>query len=173
MTRYELTGPDASFSVDVVRAEGGFQISMGGKTFSIALERTGDPGVLVAHFTDKPLKVILEEATDRRVVLSIGGERLVFEKPLPLLVTAQGTVPTRTSSNDLLTAPMPGRIIGIMAKKGDQAKVGDPVAIIESMKMESVIRSDRDAEIGEVLLAEGATVKRGQALVRFVTKAIS
>ncbi len=173
MTQYELEGSEASFSVEVARAAGGFRITIGGKTFLLKLERTVDPRVLVAQIADKPIKVMLEEATDRRVTLVIGGEHLQFEKPLPAVNALQVPMPARTGPKDQLVAPMPGRIVGVSVRKGEPLKVGDPVVIIESMKMESVIRSDRDAEVSEVLVAEGSTVKRGQALVRFVTLALS
>ncbi len=100
----------------------------------------------------------------------IGGERLTFEKPMPLVAEARVTIPVRTGSKDLLVSPMPGRIIAISVKQGETIKVGDPIAMIESMKMESAVRSDRDAQLSEVLVAEGATVKRGPALVRFATE---
>ncbi len=170
MTSYELVGAEASFSIEANRVEGGFRITAGGKTFLLQLDRTDDPGVLVAQFADKPMKVTLEEANSRRVTLVIGGERLTFEKPMPVVAATRVTIPIRTGAKDLLVSPMPGRMIGISVKKGEAVKVGDPLAMIESMKMESVIRSDRDAQVSEVLVAEGATVKRGQALVRFATK---
>jgi biotin carboxyl carrier protein len=169
MTQFELQGPEASFTVDVRRVEGGFQVSVGGKTLVLRLERSADPGVLVAHFADKPTKVILEEANDRRVALVIDGERLTFEKPMPTLAASPTPDQGRTSTKDLLVSPMPGRIIGVSVKNGDVVKAGDPVVMVESMKMESVIKADRDAQVVEVLVSGGSTVKRGQALVRFST----
>ncbi len=170
MTLYELEGPEASLSIEAKRVQGAFQITTREKTFLLKLDRTEDPGALVVHFADKPMKVTLEEASSRRVTLVIGGERLTFEKPMPLIAATRVTTPLRASSKDLLVSPMPGRIIGVSVKKGEAIKLGDPVVMIESMKMESVIRSDRDAQISEVLIAEGSTVKRGQALVRFATE---
>ncbi len=170
MTLYELEALEAKFLIEANRTEGGFQITAGGKTFLLRLERADDPRVLVARFADKPMTVILEEADGRRVTLIIGGERLTFEKPLPVVASVQPTVPTRTTSKDLLASPMPGRIISISVKEGDAVKAGDAVAIIESMKMESVVRSDHDVHVGEVLVTEGSTVKRGQALFKFSTE---
>lgn len=173
MTQYELEGPETVFSVESKRVRDGFEITLGGKTFTLKLDRTDDPGVLVAKFADKPTNVTLEEADSRRVTFVIHGERFTFEKPIPAVSATQVTIPVRTGSKDLLVSPMPGRIIGISVKQGEAVKAGDPVAMIESMKMESVIRSDRDAQVTEVLVAEGSTVKRGQALVRFSTEALS
>ena len=62
---------------------------------------------------------------------------------------------------------MPGRVIGTLVKKGEKVKAGDPLVIIESMKMETAVRADREGEVEETMVEEGATVKRGQALVRF------
>lgn len=169
MTRYELSGPDASFSVEAVREGVGFRVTIGDTTYFLKIERTDDPGVLVAQIEDKPLKVTLEEATSQRVALVIEGERLLFEKPLPITTFTRAIAPVRSGQKDLVT-PMPGRVIGTVAKVGDRLHEGDPVVIIESMKMETVIRSDRDAEVEEVLVAEGAIVKRGQPLVRFATE---
>ncbi len=76
-------------------------------------------------------------------------------------------------SGDVLASPMPGRVITLMATVGAQVKVGDPLILIESMKMETVIRSDREGEVQEVLVTEGAPVKRGEALVRFRPAALS
>jgi biotin carboxyl carrier protein len=170
MTQYELEGPDARLSIEAKRIQSGFQITTGGKTFLLKLDRTEDPAVLVAQFTAKPVKVTLEEANTRKVTIVFGGERLTFEKPTPVIATTQATIAVKTTAKDLLVSPMPGRIISVSVKKGDDVKAGDPIAMIESMKMESVIQSDRDAVVGEVLVSEGSTVKRGQALVRYATE---
>jgi len=61
---------------------------------------------------------------------------------------------------------MPGKVIGTLVKNGENVKTGDPLVILESMKMEIAVRSDRDAEVQEILVEEGASVKRGQGLVR-------
>lgn len=54
-----------------------------------------------------------------------------------------------------------------MAKAGDYVKQGDALVVIESMKMEVAVRADRDGVVDRSLVAEGASVKKGQALIRF------
>jgi biotin carboxyl carrier protein len=61
---------------------------------------------------------------------------------------------------------MPGKVIGALVKLGEKVKNGDPLIIIESMKMEIAIRADKDGEVLEILVMEGNPVKRGQGLVR-------
>ncbi len=59
---------------------------------------------------------------------------------------------------------MPGRVVSVMARAGQRVKRDEPLVVPESMKMESVLRSDRD---GEVAVNEGDPVKRGQLLLSY------
>lgn len=147
--------------------DNGFQITIGGRAFLLKLERTVDPDVLVALIGDKPLNVTLEAANNQAVTMTIDGELLSFRKPVATAGSPPRPAPSSAIPKDAMAAPMPGRIIGIMTKEGERVKPGDPLVIVESMKMETVIRSDRDAEVERILVADGTTVKRGQPLVRF------
>ena len=66
----------------------------------------------------------------------------------------------------LILSPMPGKVVGSLVKKGDRVELGDPLVILESMKMEIAVRSDRQGVVREILVADGDSVKRGQGLVR-------
>ena len=146
--------------------EGGFKITIGERSFLLKLEQTMDPRVLIAQFGDKPVNISLESADNQGVTIMIEGERLSFRRPSAATRLTTPARPT-VAVEDTLAAPMPGRIIGILANEGDEVRSGAPLVIIESMKMETVIRSDREATIDRVLVADGSTVRRGEALVRF------
>ena len=62
-------------------------------------------------------------------------------------------------------APLPGLIIKVNVKVGDQVKVGQPVVVLEAMKMESPIQATIDGAITAVSVREGETVLEGQDLV--------
>ena len=66
-----------------------------------------------------------------------------------------------------MTAPLPGTVIEIFIKAGDQIEAGQVILIIEAMKMKNSIRSRRAGKIAEVLVSAGQTVAHKQALVRF------
>ena len=67
-----------------------------------------------------------------------------------------------------LTSGMPGKIVKVFVKAGDEVKAGDPLLIMEGMLMENEMRATRDTKIQEVLVAEGATVESGQELIAFL-----
>ena len=73
-----------------------------------------------------------------------------------------------TSSNSHeMAAPLPGLVIEVFVKPGDEIEAGQVILIIEAMKMKNSIRSTRGGKISEVLVDAGQTVAHKQALVRF------
>jgi biotin carboxyl carrier protein len=71
------------------------------------------------------------------------------------------------SSDDVVRSPMPGRIVRVLVAAGDEVAVGQPLVVIEAMKMENELRAKRAGRIGEVLVATGAAVEGNAKLLRF------
>jgi 3-methylcrotonyl-CoA carboxylase alpha subunit len=65
-----------------------------------------------------------------------------------------------------LTAPMPGKVIAFLAKAGDAVTLGQPLAVMEAMKMEHTISAPRDGTIEALLYAPGDQVDEGGELLR-------
>ena len=64
-----------------------------------------------------------------------------------------------------LTAPMPGKVISYLVKAGDAIKTGQPLAVLEAMKMEHTIAAPRDGTVAELLFAPGDQVSEGGELL--------
>ncbi|EJO29572.1 acetyl/propionyl/methylcrotonyl-CoA carboxylase subunit alpha [Achromobacter marplatensis] len=64
-----------------------------------------------------------------------------------------------------LTAPMPGKIISISVKAGDTVEKGQPLLVMEAMKMEHTISAPADGRVGEVFYGVGDQVTEGAELV--------
>ena len=75
--------------------------------------------------------------------------------------------PISSFDSNELTAPLPGNVIEVFVKSGDEIEAGQVILIIEAMKMKNSIRSTRGGKIAEVLVSAGQTVAHKQALVRF------
>lgn len=67
-------------------------------------------------------------------------------------------------ANDV-EAPMPGLILKILVSEGDSVKAGDPVLIMEAMKMENEVSSTADGTITKIHVKVGDNVTQGAALV--------
>lgn len=68
---------------------------------------------------------------------------------------------------DCIKAPMPGKIIAVLVEKGSRVKKGDPLLIIEAMKMQSTYTASQDAIVEKVEISEGDSVLSDQLLVTF------
>ena len=64
-----------------------------------------------------------------------------------------------------IASPMPGKVVKIPVKIGDEVKAGDTVIIVSAMKMESEYKVQKDRIIKEILVKEGDTVDGNQTLV--------
>jgi 3-methylcrotonyl-CoA carboxylase alpha subunit len=69
-----------------------------------------------------------------------------------------------------LTAPMPGKVVAVLASAGQQVKKGDPLVIMEAMKMEHTIAAPSDGLVEEVLYQVGDQVADGAPLLVFATE---
>jgi 3-methylcrotonyl-CoA carboxylase alpha subunit len=65
-----------------------------------------------------------------------------------------------------LTAPMPGKVVAFLARAGESVKLGQPLAVLEAMKMEHTISAPRDGTVAELLYAVGDQVDEGGELLR-------
>ena len=65
-----------------------------------------------------------------------------------------------------LTAPMPGKLVSFLAQVGDTITKGQPLAVMEAMKMEHTISAPRDGVVAELLFAIGDQVGDGAELLR-------
>ncbi len=66
-----------------------------------------------------------------------------------------------------LSSGMPGKIVKVFVKVGDELKEGDPILIMEAMKMENEMRAASNVVIKEILVKEGENVESGAMLVTF------
>jgi biotin carboxyl carrier protein len=66
-----------------------------------------------------------------------------------------------------IKAPMPGLILDLKVKTGDEVKKGDVVLILEAMKMENIIKSPGDGIIKDVKVALRQSVEKNQILIQF------
>jgi 3-methylcrotonyl-CoA carboxylase alpha subunit len=64
-----------------------------------------------------------------------------------------------------VAAPMPGKVIEVAVRPGQEVAVGDPLVVLEAMKMETVLTAEAAARVLQVHVAAGAMVEPGQTLV--------
>jgi len=110
-------------------------------------------------------------ADTRRIALSVyqlGEQVSVFATAGSAQVTVVDTLSHAGEGHaeaGRLTAPMPGKVIAYLVKRGDAIKTGQPLAVLEAMKMEHTIAAPRDGTVAELLFAPGDQVSEGGELL--------
>jgi propionyl-CoA carboxylase alpha chain len=64
-------------------------------------------------------------------------------------------------------SPMPGLLVSVAVAEGEAVKAGQEVAVVEAMKMENVLRAERDGVVSKVHAATGASLVVDQPIVEF------
>lgn len=86
----------------------------------------------------------------------------------PTAAPAPAPAPTAApapAGSAVVTCPMPGTILDIIAKVGSQVKEGDVLLILEAMKMENEIMAPCDGVVSQISVTVGASVNTGDTLV--------
>lgn len=99
----------------------------------------------------------------------INGQRHVvrLKDKFDVLLETMGLNNNAAGKVNKVKAPMPGLIIDLRVKDGDAVKKGDPLVVLEAMKMENIIKSVGDATVKSVHVKKGDSVEKNQILIEF------
>ena len=104
------------------------------------------------------------ERTARQTVVVIDGYRFEIQVRDPRRWLKQSGS-RRGEGSETLAAPMPGRVIRILAAAGETVAAGQGILVVEAMKMQNELKATRPGRITAVHAREGATVAAGEELV--------
>lgn len=103
----------------------------------------------------------------KKITLRVNGQMYELEvrEPIDLLLQKMGLNINTVKKAESINAPMPGLVLKIMVSEGQALKKGDPVLILEAMKMENVFKAPEDAVVKAIKVAEGKAVEKGAVLI--------
>lgn len=84
--------------------------------------------------------------------------------PAPSAAPAPAAAPAGAAGSVAVTAPMPGKILGVKASAGQAVKKGQVIVILEAMKMENEIVAPQDGTVATINVAVGDSVEPGATL---------
>jgi biotin carboxyl carrier protein len=160
-----------------------FRITISGKKFSI---QTNEIGLLSINGLDKSAS--LTKLGEHSVLLKLNGklyhaaytklqngnytihiEGLIYNSIVKTKLQYDLTELTTQKSKSVkrveFKAPMPGLILKIFKNLGDQVEVGEPLIILEAMKMENEMKSSISGKVSNVLFKEGDSVEKGSTIL--------
>ncbi|MDA1279259.1 MAG: biotin/lipoyl-binding protein [Chloroflexi bacterium] len=138
-----------------------YKITIAGQTYNVEVGDVSSSPVEVV-VDGVSYTVELPESESPRVQASTipAAPRPSNLTPQPV---ARPAVPT-TGGDGVVRAPMPGRIIRLNVSVGDSVTPGQPLFVLESMKMENTITAPVGGTVSTVLVSAGDSVQHGQSL---------
>jgi biotin carboxyl carrier protein len=150
-----------SFEFDLEERNGEIRVSFGDRVHSVRLERP-EPGIYTMFDGDDVFEASVSAGPGGTSSVQIGGRSFVIR-------VIDKKHQSRAGDHNLegeqsLTAPMPGRVVKILKRAGEDVAAGEGVVVVEAMKMQNEIKSPKPGRIAEVRVTEGDTVGANQVL---------
>lgn len=101
-------------------------------------------------------------AAPKAPVLAASAPRAAAPAPVP---AAPAPAAAPAAGGTTVEAPMPGKVLSVKAAVGQAVKFGEPLVIMEAMKMETEIVAPADGTVSQVLVNTGDSVDTGAAMV--------
>ncbi len=143
MREYKITIDGTTYSVDIGRiVDDKVDVVLDGKTYQVSVET--------------PMRKVSKTPVIKR------RHEVMNVAEVPNRTSAPGSV---LPEGDVL-APLPGLILKLLVKEGDKVSEGQPVAIMEAMKMENEIGSPITGTVQEIFFPEGDTVLENSVIMK-------
>ncbi|MBL8543704.1 MAG: acetyl/propionyl/methylcrotonyl-CoA carboxylase subunit alpha [Hyphomonadaceae bacterium] len=147
-------------------SEGGADVVIDGKKHRF--ETAARPGarIITGKFNGKPFSVKIKVAPEG-YTLRLRGVTARATVATPRGADLHKKIPEKhkADTSKLIVSPMPGLVISIDAKPGQEVKAGEGVAVVEAMKMQNIIRAERDGVVAKVNVAAGASVAADEVMI--------
>jgi len=123
--------------------------------------------VEVGDLKESPIKATVNQRTYMVEVppQNASPEGQVTPAAAPASVAKKATPSLQAASNSAITAPMPGKIVKVKVKVGDNVNTGDVVCVLEAMKMKNMIHTSLTGAIASVNVISGQDVDYGEILM--------
>jgi biotin carboxyl carrier protein len=159
-TIFNDSSKTVSFNDDFTEA------SIGDKKYNISWT-VQENGRRLLRIGYKLYKIDDVEIENRIVSFVMNGSRYRVEvkNEQDLLLERLGFKSDLMSSAGKVQAPMPGKILELLVSESEEVELGDPVAILEAMKMENELKAPASGQISKIHVKTGESVEKNQPLL--------
>jgi biotin carboxyl carrier protein len=159
---YDIIIEDHPYRLELERDGDCWACKLDGKpvTVDAALSR---PNVLSLIIDGKGYEVKREQ-TATGLHMWVKGARYVAEVRDPRSLRSRRAAAESASGPRKLIAPMPGKVVRILAREKDEIRQGASVLVVEAMKMQNELKSPKSGVLQKLLVVEGAAVNAGDVL---------
>ncbi len=142
---------------------------LNGETVAYDVLQEGKSFHAIVNNKSYNVHLLEKNALTKELKLSVNGNvyTVDIKDKLDLLLEKLGMDTSMSAAVKDMKAPMPGLVVELKAAPGDVLKKGDPILVLEAMKMENVLKAPADVEIDAFKVEKGDTIEKNAVLVTF------
>ena len=155
-------------SVKTVEVSGGYDMEMPDRRIEIRGKWPLGGAIFEGTVDGRAVAVQLERRGDGYQLLH-GGACVVtkVQSARAAELASRMPAPRPPENAHKLLSPMSGLVVSIKVAPGDEVRAGQPLAVVDAMKMENVLRAEYDAKVAKVRAAEGDNIALDQVILEF------
>ena len=139
-----------------------FNIYLGGRSYQVMVDPVDGGGA------GNPAPSVPQGGSAPAAVATLPSPPVATPSPPPAPAAPTQAAAAPAGNGVAVTAPMPGVVLRYPVEEGQAVKAGEPVVVLEAMKMENALPSPTDGVVQKLCFASGAKANRGDALL-FIT----
>jgi biotin carboxyl carrier protein len=158
---FDVTVNGRDYRVELEQADiGSWAGLVNGERVTVNAANTGS-GMLSMLIGGESYEIVASPAQQQ---ITIGGVRYSVEVRDPRSWRARRARAGAQDGAKKITAPMPGKVVRVIAQPGTEVEQGEGVIVIEAMKMQNELKSPKKGKVARVLVDEGEAVNAGDVL---------
>lgn len=162
--KYEVRISGKTLTVELERHADGWQARIDGESETLADVAEIAPSVFSVLLSGQSHEVYVTPSSAGQLQLQSGGREFSAEVVDPRSWRGRRHGGAEAEGRQQIVAPMPGKVVRLLAKVGDAVEAGQGLLVVEAMKMQNEIRSPKSGTVERVLVAEGQAVNAGEVL---------
>ena len=165
---WKVRHDDVAEDADAIVVDGGFNVSIGGTTYAVRGALRAGEAVFGGTVNGKSFPVQFERKGIDYLASISGAQRrftVISRRASDLL----DRMPKKEAADlsKFLLSPMPGLLVSLAVGEGDAVKAGQELAVVEAMKMENVLRAEKDGTVAKIHAAAGGSLTVDQQIIEF------
>ena len=159
---------DQQSTVSVELTESGYLVSLGNLDYQVETNWSLGEPLFKADVNGKDISVQIERSAKGYRLLYRGAEiNAQILSPKAAVLSAHMVYKAPADMSKFLLSPMPGLLVKMAVKEGQEVKEGEELAVVEAMKMENSLRAVQDGIVGKISAVEGGSLMVDEIILEF------
>jgi biotin carboxyl carrier protein len=159
MATYRVSVGNLEYVVDVT----GDEVTVNGKSVQASLTQLNNGGLMLLRKENRAREMHVLPQGNSAYAVMVNGRHLIAQ-----VEKGNGKSKKRTeqANQGAVNAPMPGMVVDVLVREGQRVSSGEPLVVLESMKMQMQLRSPFTGQVRQVNVCNQSQVEKGALLVQ-------